>query len=165
MDINNIITWFNIFIKMTFYHIKCYLNNYYYQYLTKSELRHFYHVDLSDILEKCIDRYNNQNNNQNNNKMGFIQINGVYRIYNCDNLDQTLETNTIDYNYHDSKFIYVSTNNNPDVLFLYNNGHIAFEEEILCRFGDILYDVLNEHFEHRWDGQIEIIKILKKKRL
>lgn len=199
MDIINNILKFDIFIKIMFHnnshftsHIKCYLNNYYFQYLTMSELKRFYHVDLHDILTECIKRFNisieipsietpsieipsiekSLNEFASNEVLlietpliDFIKINNVYRIYNCNNLDQSMETNIIDYNCHDKKFVYVSTNNNPDVLFLYNNGHIAFEEEILYRFGNILYDVLNEHFEHRWDGQIEIIKILKKKRI
>ena len=194
MDIINIIIKFDILIEMMFdnnshfrSHIKCYLNNYYFQYLTTTELKHFYHVDLHDILTECTKRFNisieipsieipsieipsiekslNEVPSIEKSLIDFIKINGVYRIYNCNNLDQSMETNIIDYNCHDKKFVYVSTNNNPDVLFLYNNGQIAFEEEILYRFGNILYDVLNEHFEHRWDGQIDIIKILKKKRI
>lgn len=184
MDNNNNIIKFDIFIKIMFVHnshfrshIKCYLNNYYYQYFTTTDLKHFYHVVLHDILTECIKRFNilseclstenslNEVPSIETPSIDFIKINGVYRIYNCNNLDQSMETNTIDYSCHDKKFVYVSTNNNPDVLFLYNNGHIAFEEEILYRFGNILYDVLNEHFEHRWDGQIDIIKILKKKRI
>lgn len=133
--------------------IKCYINSYYYEYVDRQSLYDFYN-NISMIIEELLKQFNNLKQ-----PISMVYDNRIIQVKEHPN--QKIETNTISYN---RNFNFISTDDNPNVLIFKNTGNIPVEEKYIIAVAKLLKDILDKYFKNKWDGQIEIVKMVSKKR-
>lgn len=133
--------------------IKCYINSYYYEYVDRQSLYDFYN-NISMIIEELLIQFNNLKQ-----PISMVYDNRIIHVK--DHPNQKIELNTISYN---RNFKFISTDDNPNVLIFKNTGNVPVEEKYIIAMAKLLKDILDRYFKNKWDGQIEIVKTVSKKR-